>query len=316
MHIGNIKITGKILLAPMCDVTNLPFRLFCKEQGAALVYTEMINCDAYLMENSKTKKRSKFIEKEKPLGIQIFGSSIENLKKAAVKIEKELKPDLIDINIGCPAYNVMKTGSGASLLNNSEKIKELIFNVSESLKIPLTCKIRILSDEKKTISIAKIIQKSGAKALTIHGRTAKQGYSGNANWEIVRQIKKVLNIPVILNGDIIDEYSASKAFETGCDALMIGRAAIGNPFIFKQINYFLDTGNNLEKMTFEQRLNDFSYYLKLCKKYGFVNIKAIKMQAQFFTKGFRGARIIRSEISKCKTMDEISKTLEKFSKNN
>ena len=309
MKIGAIDIKGKLFLAPMSGLTSLPFRLMCKRHGAALVYSEMINADAFIYENPKTRKRAYFVEQERPIGIQLMGSDISKLRKAVLKIEKELKPDLIDINIGCPAYNIMKTGSGASLLKDLNRLGKLVKTLSTAIKIPLTCKIRITNDNNKTLEIAKIIEKSGAKALTVHGRTARQAYSGEANWDIIKQIKKELSIPVILNGDVIDEISAKKGLETNCDAVMIGRAAVGNPFIFKRINYYLETGNLLEKQTLKDKISLFLDFVKICKKYNYDQITTIKVQAQSFIKGFSGCRQLRNSIAKSKNIDEITKIL-------
>ncbi len=313
MKIDNVKLDGKLILAPMSGITNLPFRLLCKKYGVALVYSEMINADAYLYENEKTQKRVFFLDEERPVGIQLMGSDVDKLKEAAVKIEKQLKPDLIDINIGCPAYNVMKTGSGASLLRDPDKLSNLLKTLSSAIKIPLTCKIRITSNDKITISIARTIEKAGAKALTVHGRTVKQKYSGNANWEIIKKIKHELKIPVVLNGDIIDERSAEKAFsDTKCDAVMIGRAAIGNPYLFKRINHYLKTGELLEKQSLKERISVFTEFLNRCVKYNYLDVKSIKVQAQYFTKGFQGGKEVRSKISKLKNINEISLLLAKL----
>lgn len=309
MVIKKLDFKKKLLLAPMSNITNLPFRLMCKKYGADFVYSEMINCDAYLMKNKKTEKRAYFFEKERPVGIQIFGSSIEKLTKAAKRIEKELNPDLIDINIGCPAYNVMKTGGGASLLKSPE-IFQIIKSISSSITIPLTCKIRILSKDAETIKIAKLIEKSGAKALCVHGRTAKQGYSGKANWNIIKKIKKELKIPIILNGDIIDEFSAKKAFEeTKCDSIMIGRAAIGNPYLFKKIKYYLKNGKILKEKTIQSKLKDFFEYIQLCEKNNFLDLVVIKTQATQFIKTYKGARKLRAEISSCKNIEQLKLVL-------
>ncbi|MEM3374484.1 MAG: tRNA dihydrouridine synthase DusB [Candidatus Woesearchaeota archaeon] len=309
-YIGNLEIKGILILAPMCNVTSLPFRLICKKYGASLVYSEMIHSEAFLQESDKSYKKAFFLNKEKPIGVQLSGSCVDSLVKAAKKVEKILKPDLIDLNIGCPAYSVIKCGAGSELLKDKNKIKEIVSKISSSIKIPLTCKIRILNDEKETIEIAKLIEKNGAKALTVHGRTQKQGYSGKANWQIIKKIKSLLKIPVILNGDVKDEESAKKALETNVDALMIGRAAIGNPFVFKRINYFLETGKKLPKQTFTDKINDFKEFVNLCEKYNYLNITYIKFQATNFAKEFTGASLLRDKISKAKDYKEIINLME------
>jgi tRNA-dihydrouridine synthase B len=309
MKIGNLEIKGKLFLAPMSNVTSLPFRLLCKKYGAAVVYSEMINADAFIRDSHLSAKRAYFLEEERPVGIQIFGSNKDVLVRTVRKIEMELRPDMIDINIGCPAYDVMKSGGGASLLKDEEKLSEIVKALADSTNIPLTCKIRITSSEERTIRIAKIIEASGAKALTVHGRTAKQKYSGTADWRIIQKIKEHLTIPVILNGDIRDEISAAKALETQCDALMIGRAAIGNPFLFRRINHFLETGKMLEKNTIGISIDEFTNLIKTCVKYDYTNISSIKMQAHNFIKGYPNIRTTREKISRAKNPEEIIEVL-------
>ncbi len=315
MNVGNLKIKGKLLLAPMSDITNLPFRILCRKYGASLVYTEMINCDAYIMENNKTNKRAKFLDIERPIAVQIFGSSVEKLTKASKLIEKQLKPDIIDINIGCPAYDVMKIGGGASLLNTPKKLQEIVKNISENISIPLTCKIRVLQDEKDTIHIAKLIERNGAKLITVHGRTAKQGYSGKSNWKIIKKIKRKLHIPVVLNGDVIDGTSAKKALvETGCDALMIGRAAIKNPKIFSSINNYLENGIEDSKLSFQEKMDLLIEYINLSKKYEYTNYNVIRNIAFNFVKGYKNSSNLRKEISKTKNYNELIKICRENSK--
>jgi nifR3 family TIM-barrel protein len=311
MQIGSLNIPGKVVLAPMCEVTKLPFRLICKRYGAAIVYTEMIHADAYIMGADRTKKRAIVLDDERPVGIQIVGSSLEKLKRAAVMIERDLEPDILDINIGCPAYNVMKTGSGSALLRDLGKLSEIVRELSSSVKIPFTCKIRILDNDEDTLRAAKMIERSGAAALTVHGRTARQGYSGKADWEMIRKIKHQAKIPIILNGDIIDESSASSALEaTGCDAVMVGRAAIKNPFIIRQISHFLDTGESL-KNTFKDKLKDYEEIISLYERYGIDDLTALKLLAQNFTKGEVKGSIFRRRISEAKTIGEIRAVFDK-----
>lgn len=310
MKIGDLNIDGRLFLAPMCNVTQLPFRLLCKRYGASMMYSEMIFADAYLMESEKSAKKAYFLQEERPIGIQLTGSSVEFIKKAAQKAQAELKPDLIDINIGCPAYNVLKSGAGGALLKDAKKLGDLVKALTGSISIPLTCKIRITGDDTSTMEIARIIEKAGAKAVTVHGRTVKQGYSGEANWDIIKKIKESLSIPVILNGDIRDEDSAGKAIaQTECDAVMVGRAAIGNPFIFRKIRHYLETGIKLPEQSLEEKMQDFLEFLRLCRKYDYMNIVYIKMEASNFAKGFIGASRIRENIARCKTAEEIESVL-------
>jgi len=301
----------KLLLAPMSQVTTIPFRLLCKQYGASIVFSEMINVEAYLQKSTKTLKRTYFVDEERPIGIQLAGSSINNLAKGAKKIEKELKPDLIDLNVGCPAYNVMKSGCGSILLNNPTYLAKLIKNVSDSISLPLTCKIRITENPSKTIEIAKMIEKAGAKALTVHGRTAKQKYAGKANWEIIAKIKHSISIPVYLNGDVRDEMSAKSALETGVDGIMIGRGAIGNPRIFSRISHYLKQNKKLAPDSYANKHKDFLTFIEFATKYEFTDIKNIKMQAQNMLRGYPGAKNLKNTITKQNTIEEILECLKK-----
>ena len=293
----------------MCNVTNLPFRILCKRYGASVVYSEMINADAFIRQ--KTKKRVYFLEQERPIAIQVFGSEEHVLVMALRKIEAEIKPDIIDLNIGCPAYSVMKLGAGANLLYDIDRLSRLVSSLSNAISIPLTCKMRITHNDEQTINIAKSIEVAGARAITVHGRTPKQKYSGKANWDIIKKIKEIVTIPVILNGDVKDELSAEKAFEyTKCDAVMIGRAAIGNPYLFKRINQYLATGKFLERQTLTDRIKDFKEYIVMCQRYDYTDLLPIKMQAQNFTKVFIGSKTIRDKISRCDSVAQILKILD------
>ena len=302
----------KLYLAPMSNITNLPFRLMCKKYGADVVFSEMINADAIIHENKKTLKRAYFLDEERPIGVQLVGSDITKLRKALKIVEKTL-PDFIDINFGCPAYNVIKIGSGSAILKDLDFLEKLVKELSILSKLPLTCKMRISAADKKTIKAAKIIEKSGCKVLTIHGRTVKQKYSGKANWDVIKKIKKELKIPVILNGDVKDGESAEKALRTKCDGLMIGRASIGNPFVFKEIKTYLKTGKII-KQDLKEKAEDFLEYLALCKKYDYLHITAIKMQAQYFTKGFCSGQT-RKKIAEFKTIDDIEEFFLNLGKN-
>jgi len=294
----------------MCNITDLPFRLLCKKYGAALTYSEMIFGDAYLQESERSKKRAYFLEEERPIGIQITGTTTEKIVEASKKIEEELNPDIIDINVGCPSYNVINSGGGGALLKHPEKLSDLVKKLCSSVKTPITCKIRLTDDLEKTIWLAKSIEKAGASALTVHGRTVKQKYSGKADWNIIKKIKNELKIPVILNGDVKDEESTKKALTfSGCNAVMIGRAAIGNPYLFKRITHYLETGQKLEKNLF-RRIEIFEEYTKLCKKYGYENLGKIKTVAENLMKGFEGGARIRKKISGANSIIEIKKILE------
>jgi tRNA-dihydrouridine synthase B len=315
MKIADLKIPGNILLAPMSNVTNLPFRLMCRTYGASLTYSEMISADAVIYENEKSIKRGISCDDERPLGIQIFGNSPETMTTAALRIEEIYQPEIIDVNFGCPAKLLTKDGCGSALLKSPELIHEIIKKLSDNLSTPVTAKIRILPDMDKTLEIAHLIERAGASAITVHGRTQQQQYSGKANHEYVRKIKQELNIPVIANGDIVDEISAQQTLEyTGCDGIMIGRAAMGNPFLFRRISHFLETGEMLDYRQCSQRIADLREYFGLLEEYDLAPTVHIKAQAQWFTRGMRNGRHIRRSIAEAKCVEDIFESLEEMCK--
>ncbi|WMW23835.1 tRNA dihydrouridine synthase DusB [Methanolobus sediminis] len=315
MKIADIKIPGNILLAPMSNVTNLPFRLMCKKYGASLTYSEMISSDAVIYENEKSINRGMSCEEERPLGIQIFGNSAENMTEAALKIEKIYQPEIIDINFGCPAKLLTKDGCGSALLRSPNLIHEIVTGLVENLSTPVTAKIRILEDMEKTLEIAHLIEDAGADALTVHGRTRQQQYSGKADHSYVKKIKQELSIPVIANGDIIDETSARQVLDyTECDGIMIGRAAMGNPFLFRRISHYLEKGEMLEYKECSQRITDLREYFGLLEEYDLMHTVNIKAQAQWFTRGMRNGRHIRRSIASSKTIGEILESLDEMCK--
>lgn len=311
MKIGNIKIHGNLFLAPMADVTNPAFRMLCKKYGAALTYSEMISADAVLHENARTTSRGLSCEEEKPFAIQLFGNSATTISDAASIVEEKYSPDIIDINFGCPANVLVKDGSGSALLDFPEKVRDIISSVCGKVNTPVTAKIRVLHDMKKTIEIAQIIEEAGANAITVHGRTQAQQYSGKAEHEYARNIKNELSIPVIANGDIIDGFSAKQILDYAeCDALMIGRAAMSNPHVFREIAHFLRTGEQTNTDECAQRIADFKEYVRLLELYGLEEYVDIRMHAQWFTRGINGGRHIRQGISKTRDKKSIIQLME------
>jgi tRNA-dihydrouridine synthase B len=306
LKIGKLRLDGNLILAPMSDVTNLPFRLLCKKYGASLVYSEMVCSGGIVRRNAESVDRCLTSEGEKPFGIQLLGSDAADLVNSAHILQERYNPDLFDINLGCPAQNVIKNGFGSALLKNPEIIGEIIEQLSFALDIPLTAKIRILNSFDETLRIAKLIEKSGADAITVHGRTQKQGFSGSSNLEFIKGIKKELSIPVIANGDIYDEKTAREALEyTQCDGLMIGRAAIGNPYIFRKISHYLSTGELLPPQEINEKLRDFYEYTALCSKYEMLSLNDLKLSAQWFTKGMDNIKSVRIEINKANDIDSV-----------
>lgn len=298
LKIGKLETPGNLILAPMVDVTNLAFRLHCRQHGADLTYTEMISADALLNKNRKSLLSELSSPEDRPFGVQLFGSSPEKLREAAFFIEDECRPEVIDINIGCPVQRITKAGCGSALLNSPKLLDGIISELTDALKTPVTAKIRILDRDEKTLEAARLIEKAGACALTVHGRRAEQMYSGNSNLEVIKAIKNELSIPVIANGDIRDEDSAENTLDfTGCDGLMIGRAAMGNPFIFKRIRHYLETGEKLEFNRQAQQLEDFETYIALLEEYNLFSFLNLKMHTHWFTKGLHNSRQIREKIN-------------------
>jgi len=300
------KLKTKLILAPMHEVTNIAFRLLCKKYGASLTSTELLSANALAREDNLNLKLAITNNLEKPITSQIFGQNTENLVKAAKILERQF--DIIDINFGCPSKKILNQGAGAALLKRKNKIKEIIEQVSKNIKKPLTVKIR----SNNAVEIAKICEKAGASAIIIHARTVSQGYSGKADWNVIKVVKENVKIPVIGNGDVVDGKSAKKMLdETNCDYIMIGRAAIGNPFIFKQINEYLENGK-LIFQTKKEKIKDYFYYIELAKKYNIFSVSDAKIKAMDFTKGIKGSRELRGKLNLVKSWEEIEKLIKKY----
>ncbi len=313
MQIGPLKLHGNILLAPMADVTNLPFRLLCKKYGAALVYTEMVDADGVIYHSRKTISRIVSCQEERPLGIQLSGSSAEGLNRAARLVEEQHDPDLIDINFGCPARHIVKKGCGAALMNNPQLMADIVGQVSDAVSVPVTAKLRIYDNVERTLKVVRMLEDAGASAITLHARTRHQNYAHKADWDVIGAVREELSIPVIANGDIVDEVAAQTVFEqTQCDGIMIGRAAIGNPYIFRQIGHYLETGELLGPQGVNEQLDDFFEYVELAGKYDMLDYAGVKLHAKWFTRGLEGGRLLRTKINAAKDIDEVIGILDRF----
>ena len=298
------KLKSKALLSPMAGVTDVAFRTLAKQYGAGLTYTEFVSSSGIVRGNKNTLKMIETSSIEKPVAVQLFGNNIEEVIEAAKLMEKKF--DIIDVNCGCPAWKVIKTGAGSAMLNDEIKIGKFINKLSSSINKPVTLKIRTGIDDKKinAVKVAKIAEENGASAIAIHGRTQKQGYSGTANWNIIKDVKESVEIPVIGNGDVFSpEIFKEKLEFSNVDYIMIARAAIGNPFIFKQINDFLKNGTYNKKNPIDQ----FSELLVLAEKYNLA-FKLIKNHAINFTKGLFKSSRIRESLSKSNNLEEIKTT--------
>jgi len=307
-------LSGKVILAPMAGINDVAFRLLCRENGASAVYTEMVAANAVSRDHKATAFMLNSISKERPVIVQLFGQNADNMAKAARYISEKYHFDAIDINFGCPATKIIKEGAGSALMNRPNKIGEIIYKTVNATNLPVTAKIRAGINFKNIVGvkIAKIIEDNGASAIAVHGRVAIQGYAGRANWQYIKDVKDAVNIPVIGNGDITSPESALQMItETCCDYVMIGRAARGNPLLFKQCNDYL-TNKKYDNYGPQDQIQMFYKYLDHAKKLD-VNFKYVKVQANYFTKGIKKGAIIREKISHTNTMDEIKEIFEKFS---
>ena len=257
--IGNVEIKNRIVMAPMAGFSNTSFRKIIKEMGAGLIYAEMVSDKAICFDSEKTISMLKMEEMERPIAQQIFGSDVDSFVQAALIVEEKMHPDIIDINMGCPVPKVaLKNQAGSALLKNPQKIYEIVFAVVQAVHVPVTVKIRSGWDEYSinAVEVAKVIEKAGASAITVHPRTRSQGYSGKANWQIIKEVKENIGIPVIGNGDVTTPELAKKMLEeTGCDAVMIGRGILGNPWLIKECIYYLETGKKLSKPSNKEKIN-------------------------------------------------------------
>ena len=315
IKIGNVQIQNNIFLAPMAGITDLPFRILCKEHGAGLVYTEMISSKGIFYDDSKTKRLMSIDQRERPAAIQIFGSDAEIMSEMAEKISEEA--DIIDINMGCPAPKVIKNLDGSKLMLYPEKIDEITKRVVEKAKVPVTIKIRKGWDDDhiNAVEVAQIAEKNGISAITVHGRTREQFYTGTADLEIIKKVKEAVKIPVIGNGDIVNGETAKRMFETtGCDAIMIGRGSNGNPWIFEEIIKYLNDDLSYEKPTIEEIKQTIYKHLKmLCEHKGeYTAIREMRKQIAWYVKGLPGATQIRNEINKIEEIEMLCKKIEEI----
>lgn len=315
IKIGNVELDNNLILAPMAGVTDLPFRKICKEFGPGLVCTEMVSSKAIFHDDSKTKLLMNTESEKRPISMQIFGSDEETMGYAAKYISD--LADIVDINMGCPAPKVVKNGDGSKLLLDINKAEKVIKSVVENSNKPVTLKLRKGWDLNNIVAVefAQMAEKAGISAITIHGRTRTEMYSGKVDLEIIKKVKESVKIPVIGNGDIIDEESALKMLEyTGVDGIMIGRGVFGNPWIFKRIKYFLETGEKLPEITNQEKLSIIKKHieLELEEKGEITGIREMRKHISWYTKNMSNSSEFRSGINKIENKEELVKKVEEF----
>ena len=320
VQIGKVQLDGNLLLGPMAGVTDLPFRLLCKEQGVDLVYTEMVSAKGVLYNNKNTEQLLQIEEIERPAALQLFGADPEILRETARRLEHR-NFDILDINMGCPVPKVVNNGEGSALMKNPKLIGEIVRKVSTGFSKPVTVKIRKGFDESSinAVEAAKIAEENGAAAIAVHARTREQFYSGKADWDIIRQVKEAVSVPVIGSGDVFTPQDAKAMIEqTGCDAIMMARGTRGNPWLFAQIKAYLNNGVLLPKPDFEEVRTMILRHANMLADFKgpTIAIREMRKHVAWYTAGYPGSARLRSQVNEIETMEDLEKLLENYRNSN
>ncbi|MDD5935835.1 MAG: tRNA dihydrouridine synthase DusB [Clostridiales bacterium] len=315
--IGNVSIESNLVLGPMAGVTDLPFRLLCKEQGAGLIYTEMVSAKGIYYNNKNTGILLEVREEERPVALQLFGEDPYIMSEMAKRIE-DRNFDILDINMGCPVPKVVNNGEGSALMKNPKRIGEIVSAISKAIQKPVTVKIRkgFTEETVNAVEVAKVIEQSGGAAVAVHGRTREQYYSGKADWDIIRQVKEAVSIPVIGNGDVESPQDVLKMIEmTGCDAVMIARGVRGNPWLFHQINTYLKDGTVEDKPTMEEVTAMILRHARMAIDYKgeYTAIHEMRKHVAWYTHGYPCSTRLRSRVNEVETYEQLVSLMNEYS---
>lgn len=316
LKIGNVLLENNLILAPMAGVTDLPFRLLCKEQGAGLICTEMVSAKAIYFKNKNTESLMEIDERERPVSLQLFGSEPDLMAEIARQIEPR-NFDILDINMGCPVPKVVNNGEGSALMKNPKLVHEIVSKVSKAIQKPVTVKIRkgFTEDSVNAVEIAKILEDAGAAAVAVHGRTREQYYSGQADWEIIRKVKEAVSIPVIGNGDVDSPQKAEALVkETGCDGIMIGRAVQGNPWLFSRILHYQQTGELLPGPGMEEIKEMILRHAKMQLEYkgNYTGMREMRKHVAWYTTGIPHSASVRRMVNEVESYEQLEELVSRM----
>ncbi len=316
LKIGSVELPNNLILAPMAGVTDLPFRLLCREQGAGLLCMEMVSAKAIYYRNRNTEALLTIHEQEPPVSLQLFGSDADIISEMAKQIE-ERPFSILDLNMGCPVPKVTGNGEGSALMKDPKLVEEIVRKTVRAIRKPVTVKIRKGFDEGhiNAVEIAKIAEANGASAVAVHGRTREQYYSGKADWDIIRQVKEAVRIPVIGNGDVVSPETAEAMLqETGCDGIMIGRGAQGNPWLFRQILHWMETGEKEEKPTIEEIKTMILRHARLLEEYKgtYTGIREMRKHVAWYTAGCPGSAKLRARMNEVESFSQLEDLIQRL----